>query len=164
MTLNMPLADKISSVIFGLLGTSMFVGGLQMDRLEIRQIHPASIPGLVPMILGIALIICAALLYYEAQQAHDTSEAGADTSSNSWNDLIVCAVLSCIYALILVGWLPFYLATAIYITTFILYFGREKVRSPNTRTRTVITAFIIGTVTAIAVSALFRYGFLVRLP
>lgn len=142
----------------------MFVGGLQMDRLEIRQIHPASIPGLVPMILGIALIICAALLYYEAQQAHDISEAGDDSSSNSWNDLIVCAALSCIYAIILVGWLPFYLATAVYITAFILYFGRDKVLSPSIRTKTVITAFVIGAVTSIAISALFRYGFLVRLP
>lgn len=164
MTLNMPVADKISSVIFGLLGASMFVGGLQMDRLEIRQIHPASIPGLVPMILGIALIICAALLYYEAQQAHASNQQSNESSSGSWNDLIVCALLSCVYATILVGWLPFYLATAIYITTFILYFGREKLLSASTRTRMLITAFVIGPVTAIAVSALFRYGFLVRLP
>ena len=40
----------------------MLAGGYAMDRLEFRQIHPASIPGLLPMILGAALMVCAVLL------------------------------------------------------------------------------------------------------
>lgn len=163
MTLNMPVADKISSIIFGLLGTSMLIGGFQMDRLESRQIHPASIPGLVPMMLGVALIVCSVLLYYEAQHARSTLDDN-DSTSGSWNDLIICALMSCIYAIGLVGWLPFYLATGIYITSFILYFSRQKLSLPKTRVKTIITALIIGPAAAIAISTLFRFGFLVRLP
>ncbi len=163
MTFNMSVADKISSLFFGLLGTAMLVGGFQMDRLEIRQIHPASIPGLVPMMLGVALIVCSVLLFYEAHQSQTINEETGN-SSGSWNDLFVSALMSCIYALLLVGWLPFFLATGIYITTFILYFSRNKIIAPETRIRSIVTAVIIGSTTAVAISALFRYGFLVRLP
>jgi MFS family permease len=160
---NITQADKISSVVFCVLGITMLVGGYQMDRLEIRQIHPASIPGLVPMILGAALTICSTLLYLEAYK-NKSSESKIETEFVSWKNLFVCALISCIYALILVGWLSFYLATAIYITFFILYFSREELLTANLRKKTIIIAFTVGPLAAISISALFRYGFLVRLP
>jgi putative tricarboxylic transport membrane protein len=93
-----------------------------MDRLEIRQIHPASIPGLVPMMLA--------------------------------------AALCCAYALVLVGRLPFFIATALFVAAFVAAFrpsGRPWLRHG-------VMAAGFGIATAVTVSALFRYGFLVRLP
>lgn len=163
MQLRMSEADKISSIAFGLLGIAMFVGGYQMDRLEIRQIHPSSIPGLVPMMLGISLTICSILLYIEAYKNKST-EIQVNMKLVSWNNLLVCAFMSCIYAVLLVGWLPFYLATGIYITLFILYFNREELLVIGLRRKAILTAIIVGPLAAVLISVLFRYGFLVRLP
>ena len=62
MRFDSPSADRLTAVAFFALGAAMAWGGFVMDRLEIRHIHPASIPGLVPMVLGGALMICAVLL------------------------------------------------------------------------------------------------------
>ena len=115
------------------------------------------------MILGAALTICSTLLYLEAYK-NKSSESKIETEFVSWKNLFVCALISCIYALILVGWLSFYLATVIYITFFILYFSREELLTANLRKKTIIIAFTVGPLAAISISALFRYGFLVRLP
>ena len=134
-------ADRITAVVFMSLGAAMAWGGFVMDRLEIRRIHPASIPGLVPMILGVALMLCAAFLYRAARD----SDAG-------W---------SAFYALALVGNMPFVVATAIYLLGFTGWFlWREGGRRPVT----AIAVIAFSLTTAVAVSALFRYGFLVRLP
>ena len=62
MRFDTPAADRITAATLFALGAAMTWGGFVMDRLEIRQIHPASIPGLVPMILGAAMMLCATLL------------------------------------------------------------------------------------------------------
>ena len=59
--MQMAKADRVTAIVFLALGLAMLVGGWQMDRLEIRQIHPASIPGLLPMILGGLLALCRGL-------------------------------------------------------------------------------------------------------
>ena len=47
--MTMAMADRLTAGLLFLLGLALLVGGYTMDRLEIRQIHPASIPGLVPI-------------------------------------------------------------------------------------------------------------------
>ena len=59
MRLDSARADQVTALVFFVLGVAMAIGGYTMDRLEVRQIHPASIPGLVPMILGGLLALCA---------------------------------------------------------------------------------------------------------
>ena len=54
----MAKADLLTGVVLLALGLAMLYGGFAMDRLTIRQIHPASIPGLVPVGLGLALAVC----------------------------------------------------------------------------------------------------------
>ena len=105
-------ADRITAVVFMSLGAAMAWGGFVMDRLEIRRIHPASIPGLVPMILGVALMLCAAFLYRAARDSDAPAEEG------SWSDFVTAAGWSAFYALALVGNMPFVVATAIYLLGF----------------------------------------------
>ena len=50
--LKLRSVDLTVTVILLAIGIAQFVGGLTMDRLEMRRIHPARIPGLLPMILG----------------------------------------------------------------------------------------------------------------
>lgn len=178
MTLDNANADKWTSLMLFALGLAMLVGGYTMDRLEIRHIHPASIPGLVPMILGGSMMLCSALLFLSARQtaraeaiqntdeANDTSpEAGSASIAN----LGFAALYSVIFAIFLVGSMPFALATAIYITVFYLHFtwkdGVGKTDVPFSK-RALHLAFGIGFAVASAytISSLFQYGFLVRLP
>lgn len=148
-------ADRITAVVFLTLGAAMTWGGFVMDRLEIRRIHPASIPGLVPMILGVALMICAVFLYRSAKDPEGPAEEG------SWSDFAITAGWSVFYAIGLVGNMPFAVATAIYILGFTGWFiWREGGHRPAT----AISVLFFSIIMAVGVSVLFRYGFLVRLP
>jgi putative tricarboxylic transport membrane protein len=158
MRADSPAADRVAALVFFGLGAAMLAGGYTMDRLEIRQIHPASIPGLVPMILGAALMLCAALLWLGAPRAPRAPAGAAETASP--RNLAIAAGLCCAYALVLVGHLPFFVATAVFVAAFVAAFrpsGRPALRHG-------LTAVGFGIAAAAAVSALFRYGFLVRLP
>ncbi len=65
------------------------------------------------------------------------------------------------YALVLVGRVPFAAATAIYIAIFVLWFREgEGARG----LRGVAGVIVLAVVAAAGIAALFRYGFLVRLP
>lgn len=166
MSFDSATADRITAVVLFALGAAMLVGGYTMDRLEIRQIHPASIPGLLPMILGATMMLCAALLFVGAvrragaQGAEDRRSAGGE----SWGRLATTAGLSAIYALVLVGWLPFFVSTALYVGAFILCFTWPSRGTAADRAKAVAIALVFALATAGAISALFRYGFLVRLP
>lgn len=148
-------ADRVTAVILFFVGTAMLYGGVVMDRLEIRQIHPASIPGLVPIFLGAALMLCAVLLFTASRPA----DPDAPRETGSTRDLLVAAGLSVIYAVVLVGRAPFVLATTLYIASFIFVFSTGVA----TRRR-IIFALVFAAAFAAAVGALFRFGFLVRLP
>lgn len=151
-------ADRVTAVVFFALGAAMSVGGYTMDRLEVRNIHPASIPGLVPMILGGVLMVCAVLLYLGARDPEDGPSA-----EGSWLDFLVAAGWSVVFALGMVGRMPFALAAGIYLLGFTGWFlWRET--PPERRPRMLMMAAVFAVVAAVAISALFRYGFLVRLP
>ncbi len=145
-----------------MLGIAMLVGGYTMDRLEIRQIHPASIPGLVPMGLGAAMIICSLLLILSAGAGNDqksTAEQG------SFKNLFISIILCIGYAIGLLGKMPFVLATGIFIFVFSLYFSWTADSGKNHSTpKLVILTALFAAVFSGAISLLFQYGFLVRLP
>lgn len=165
-------ADRITALVFFVLGGAMSYGGFVMDRLEIRHIHPASLPGLVPMILGGILMLCAVLLALgtrgqdvQQRDAPDNSptDSPANSPANSWTGFAAAAGLSICYALVLVGWLPFWVASALYIAGFAgWFFWRDG--SERRPIVTFLSVVIYAVTMAVGISVLFRYGFLVRLP
>lgn len=165
MNLDTPIADRVTALVLFCLGIAMTYGGFVMDRLEIRQIHPASIPGLVPIVLGLALAFCAMLLWIGADKSSDRSSQSMEVS---WPDVFVALTLCAIYALGLVGNIHFGIATAIFVTVFSGWFlwpsaiDATTARAAKLRTAIGVTSF--GVAAAILVSVLFRYAFLVRLP
>ncbi|PRY26414.1 putative tricarboxylic transport membrane protein [Aliiruegeria haliotis] len=161
MRFDSATADRVTAAVFFALGAAMAWGGYVMDRLEIRQIHPASIPGLVPMILGGALMICAALLAINAPR---TPRDPDEVESGSWGNFLFTLLWSCFYALVMVGRLEFAIATAIFITGFAGWFLVPAATDTPSRLKAAGFVAVFGIVAAVAISALFRYGFLVRLP
>jgi len=159
----MELADRITAIVLLALGIALVVGGWTMDRLEIRQIHPASIPGLVPMILGGLLALCAVLLFISSSS---TSEQGRTRvmADGSWAQLGLTAVICTGYALGLIGWLSYFWATAIFTSAFALIFSFPVSGQRRHQVISAATALALGLVIAFGSSVLFRELFLVRLP
>ena len=69
-----------------------------------------------------------------------------------------------VYSLGLVGWLPFWLATAVFVTAFIVCFEYLLEAPRPSLGRTLAWALGVGLFAGIAVVLVFERGFLVRLP
>ena len=161
--MRMALADRLSAIVFFALGLALLVGGWTMDRLEIRQIHPASIPGLVPIILGILLALCAVLLFRASYVSAGDDEPEL-IQLGSWTRLALTAVLCTGYALGLVGWLNYFWATAIFTFAFSLVFSYPVDGDQRAKIIAVAGALVLGLAVSFGSSVLFRELFLVRLP
>ena len=161
--MQMAKADRVTAIVLLALGLAMLVGGWRMDRLEIRQIHPASIPGLLPMILGALLALCAVLLWRSA-----TSGTGAASArlmaDGSWSRLGLTTGLCVVYAVGLIGWLSYFWATAIFTFAFSLIFSFPVDGPTRARARSVGSAAILAFAVALGSALLFEKLFLVRLP
>lgn len=131
-----------------------------MDRLEIRQIHPASIPGLVPMGLGILSMICGGLLMVQTR-------ISASDEKIDWGQadkLLWATGLCLVFSTLLVGNIPFIVATFLFISTFTARFTWTGDGSRAEKLRKLGFAILLGLIFAGLISALFQYLFLVRLP
>lgn len=164
MRLTKAQADLWTAPLLFALGAATTVGGYRMDRLEIRQIHPASIPGLTPMLLGLVLMVCAVLLFFEARGRVRGAAEPSDAEGTSTPALILAGGLCLVYALIFIGTLPYWLATTLFVGGFAAIFGWDPAASRGRNLRTAALSLVFGLIVAAAIAALFRYGFLVRLP
>lgn len=163
-------ADRVSAVVFFLLGLAMFWGGIEMDRLEFRRIHPASIPGLVPIFLGAILMLCSILLGRtkpvepEILTGAAPDAASSPSDKGNWRDFSFVAIWSSIFAIFMVGNLPFAVASTIYIAVFAAWFLWPQQSTFKKRIWMVGLVALFALLSAVGISTLFQYGFLVRLP
>ena len=163
MTPSERKADLITGVVLLALAAAVIYGGWTMDRLEVRRIHPASIPGLVPLGLGIALAIASALLVL---RAHRAPQAGGEavTQGDGGVRLAVTLALCLLYAVGLVGHVPYAIATGLFVFAFIATFEWQEAGRAGRRMRSLVTAAIQAILVAGVVSVAFEKLFLVRLP
>lgn len=164
MNVDSNMADRLTAVVLCLLGVAMAWGGFEMDRLEIRRIHPASIPGLVPMILGACMVVCAVFLGLGSLKPTDDTAPKETMDRGNWIDFAFAAGWSCAFALLLVGSVPFMAASAIYIAVFAIWYLRPAQTTQSGRIKTGFLILLYAALVAAGISALFQYGFLVRLP
>lgn len=166
-------ADIGVATILLAIGIAQFVGGLTMDRLENRHIHPASFPGLVPMILGAVMAGMAAMLLIgqlragpaaRPAAAPKASEDGGNFTRDELLRLTAVGALCLFYALVLVGNVHFWLASSLFIAAFTAIF--EPAGPMTAQKRGLRLAFIAVFAIAMggAISLLFERAFLVRLP
>ncbi len=158
--------DFLTSLVLLALGLAALYGGWSMDRLEIRRIHPASIPGLVPMLLGLALTGCAGLLLSQSIRAggHRSSNEPSSLPEGSAKRLCIALLLTLVYPLILIGWLPFEYATGLFVFLFIALFEWPEWKSALQKAVGLATSALQAVIVALVVAYVFRELFLVRLP
>lgn len=160
-------ADLLTAVVLVILGLAIFYYAYTMPRLEARRIHPATIPGLVPMALSAILVLLGGLLGVKAWKGQ---------GDGSWADFfavfrtleaaraVAALAMVLIFALGLVGWLPFWAASMLFLFAFIVtmeaVLTSEQVNLPKTLIWASVTAIVAGA----GIYYLFAELFLVRLP
>lgn len=152
------------------LGVAIAIGSWTMDRLEQQHINPYTVPGLLPGLLGLAMIVLGATLAHRSWRRGALLEAAppltADRRDERRRIWIVMAL--CVgYGAVLIGHgPPFWLASTIYVTASILIVQRLS-RDPRQRQmslRAVVKAVVIGVCASLITQGVFQDLFLVRLP
>jgi len=166
----MARADFLFSLVLIALGLAAAVESWRMPRFENLGIDPMTAPGLTPGLLGLVLALLGFLLLHRAiaaggwrRLAPGTAEEVADRRG-AMGRVGLSLVLTLGYAGGLVGRVPFWLATAIFVFLFVAAFEWRRGEALPQRLRRLAMAAILAGLAAAAVTYLFEEIFLVRLP
>lgn len=165
--LPMLRADLLAGLFFIVLGAAILYGSWTMPRLEVRRIHPMTVPGLVPGLLSIALIVCGSILAFRSWRAPAPggwSELGRAVVSEAARRALAVIVLVLIYTLGLVGLVPFWAATAAFVFAFIVVFEIWLATVKRPWVASLLWAAGLAVTASAAVTLVFERAFLVRLP
>lgn len=165
-----PRSDFEQGAGWMLLGAAVLVASITMDRLEQQHINPYTIPGLLPALLGIAMMLLGGVLALRswrrgafAQPAPSFTPLQRETRKRAWTVIVLCTI----YSVALVGHgLPFWLASAIFVVATIMVMQRMS-RDPEESRLTGklwVKAIVIGLAFAVITHLVFQELFLVRLP
>ena len=165
-----PRSDLWDAAGWMALGIAILIGSLLMDRLEKQNINPYTVPGLLPGLLGIMMILLGGILALRSWRrgAFRLPLPALTPDDREKRRRVAIVVALCLgYAVVLVGHgVPFWLASSIYVTVSILILQRLS-RDESARRLTVracIKALAIGLGAGLIVSFVFQELFLVRLP
>jgi hypothetical protein len=166
-----PRGDLKDSVFWIVLGIAILIGSIMMDRLEKQSINPYTVPGLLPGLLGIAMILLGGILMLRSVSdgalkpvvPHPHAAHERERERRIWVVTALCVG----YGVVLIGHgLPFWLASTIYVTGSILILQRMS-RDPDVRRltpRAWIKALAIGLISSVVTHVVFQELFLVRMP
>lgn len=158
--------DFYFSLVLIALGGGVIVESLRMPRESGYGTFAA--PGLVPGILGAVLAFFGLLLLIRAARAggwRRESAAPADPDDKTTVGALAITVgLIVVYAVVLVGSVPFWLASFLFLFAFVVYFEWQPAAPPKQRARALGTAFAQAAAVAFAVTYLFENIFRVNLP
>ncbi|MDB5804831.1 MAG: hypothetical protein JWN73_2153 [Betaproteobacteria bacterium] len=164
-----PRADFIAALVWIVFGAAVLIGSWRMDRLESQDINPYTIPGLVPGLLGIAVVFFGLLMLFRAwSQGALTPAGGADgrEAKPGEHRRFALVLLPClIFGVGLLGHgLPFWAAAALYVTSTILILQYPERKAAGQLARGVVAATVIGLCAGGLITLVFQEFFLVRLP
>ena len=147
-----------------LLGTAIVAASLVMDRLESQDVPPFAAPGLLPGLLGIGLLLGGGVLLARSLR-HGSHGITAVAPREPRSRAALVIALCVLFGGVLVGHgLPFWMAAAVFVTATILLLQPRQAQRRQFDARRVFTAAAIGLAAGGAVTLVFQYIFLVRLP
>jgi len=166
----MKKADYLTGLALILLSIYVLAESWRMPRLEHLQAHPLSAPGIVPAFLAVVLLIFGLILVGRSVKAGGhrlgLSRKGIrNTLADPGNRrLLLTAVLTVVYAGVLVGRIPYGLATWLFIFVFVAVFEWRRGMSSREWKRLGLAAAILAIIVAVSISYAFERLFLVTLP
>lgn len=166
------LKDLITSLVLVALGSGVFVESLRMPRFERLGVNPYTVPGLVPGVLGVVIAILGALVLIRTvvawHRGHAVPGAAAEEEPGSTPRILLTLGLTVGYGGLLVGQLPFWLATFAFVLVFLFAFQwSPDLLSAERRgalLRYLGTNLLQAALVAAIVTYVFERIFLVRLP
>jgi Tripartite tricarboxylate transporter TctB family len=160
----------MDSVGWMALGATILIASILMDRLEQQHINPYTIPGLLPGLLGIAMIVLGGLLALRSWRRGGVKRPPSNPTAQDraqrrrlWMVIALCMT----FDVALVGHgLPFWLAAWTFVTTAILLLqhGARKAAGQKLTARVWLKAGAIGLGAGLAITLVFQEIFLVHLP
>jgi Tripartite tricarboxylate transporter TctB family len=164
----MPRADFVTGLVLIALGAAVIWASLDMPRFEERSVNPYTAPGLVPGALGAIILVLGGALFVRATLAGGGRLWSPDAKHSFTNPgmrrLALCLALCLVYVVGLVGTVPFWLATFMFVAAFVVLFEWPLATSRTDRLRRLVFAPLFAALIAAAVTLLFQDVFLVRLP
>jgi hypothetical protein len=142
---------------FGLL---IVAASWRMERFESMGAQLYTMPGFVPGMLGGVVLLLGLVLMLRGWR-RSLREAAAEPAERLINRRIaITLVLTLVYAGLLIGRAPFWLATALFVAVFVASFAPEE----QTARRRLAVSVLAGVLTSAVVTFVFQQIFLVRLP
>jgi hypothetical protein len=160
-----PRADLVSALLWMAFGAAVTIGAWRMDRLEHLHINKYEAPGLVPGMLGAAVLLLGLLLAVRAIK-RGALRPIAPVNRAGWGHMAIVFAAMLTYSVVLVGHgLPFWFATGAFVAAFIFFFDRERQTGLGRSTaRQALLALVFGVAVSAVVSFAFQEIFYVRLP
>jgi hypothetical protein len=179
-----PRSDLKDAIGWMALGIAVLVASIRMDRLQSQGINPYTIPGLLPGLLGLVMILLGGVLALRSWRRGALHEGLPPASAEQrvqYKRVAIVLGLIFTYGLVLLGHpsllvhllapgslagLPFWVASAIFVAATILVLQRLSA-DPKDRALTpfaIAKAVVIGVLAALAIQLVFQDLFLVRLP
>ncbi|MFS8087330.1 MAG: tripartite tricarboxylate transporter TctB family protein, partial [Acidobacteriota bacterium] len=165
-----PRADLAIAAVFMAVGIGIIWQSLSMPTFVGQGGDPFTAPGIVPGFHGVVITLLSLVLALRSIKRGafhpDGGGAGAEPPQPGTSNarLAVVVALLLIFAVGLIGRVPFWLATALFVSSFIGIFEWPLARDRRDRIRRVVSALVIGLVMGVAVVWVFQDIFLVRLP
>jgi len=167
---NMTRADFVTSIILIAFGVAVLIMSLHMPTFAARGVNPYSAPGIVPGFLGALIALLGLVLFIRSvgRKGYRLGINGRTVkeffTAQQTRRLVITIVISVLYALVLLGRVPYPIATGIYVLAFILLFEYKWKSPARSQWKTLLFAVIVAVSTAVLVTAVFQYLFLVSLP
>jgi Tripartite tricarboxylate transporter TctB family len=146
----------------GWVGLGLLILGesLRMDRFTAMGAQLYTMPGFVPGLLGAVILLLGLVLMLRGWRRSARGAVDVPGAPLLNRRIGIVLLLSIPYAALLVGRVPFWLATALFVTAFVLGFAPPEA----TRTRRWTVALVTGLLSSAIVTLVFQEIFLVRLP
>ncbi len=156
--------DRVGGPLWVVLGVAMVVGALRIDRMESQGVQWFGAPGLVPGLLGLAMVCAGVVLSLRAWRAAVPPVAAAQ-ESDLWRRVGLSLALCLVFAIGLVGHgLSFSLACGVYLFAHVCLLQWNDRRAAGQTARGLLVAGAVAVGGALLVPLIFQELFLVRLP
>ena len=164
--------DLITSLVLIAFGVAVVVEALRMPRFDHLGVNPYTIPGIVPAFLGAILGFMGLLMLGRTvvawRRGGTVPTTAADGEPNSAPRLLLTLALALVFGFVLIGNVPFWLATFLFVWSFLLVFEVQPVLAARAgRTallRSASATLLEAVLVAAIVTFVFQRVFLVTLP
>jgi putative tricarboxylic transport membrane protein len=165
-----PRTDLWIAAVFLVLGVAVAWLAFLMPTFTDQRGEIYTAPGLVPGFYGIVIVLLSLWLGVRAiRQGALGADAGKGVAAERGTRrrdgrLAVAAGLGLFFVAGLIGRVPFWLASAVFVSLFTVVFEWQPGQAWQVRARRIGEAVVIGLATGAAVTLVFEKVFYVRLP